>query len=416
MRYYIAISGLAVVSAECTENDYELIGNMNVSAMATCITYDFTYDWLQCLGNLGVTSDCAFTVNQDISDNLDVCTEWCIGDSTTATCKTCWGVVATKKFSYYAPVEYGLCSGIDDRAAIADVCLGNVVDDAYIGDLPTMADSLSPDCLSCFESRLLIINELDGCLSQCETPGAPCYDCQNVAIVAAMAYCNNELPTPNCTVIDYHKLHEMDTAGTKLCIEGIVGDGIIAADDGIVECLGQDSVVGISQDCIYPLDLHIDRQIRWVCDPSICADDSTSADCLNCRGSIMVQEVFEHAPNGTGPCGDSDNLDLISTVNMEAVIACGKELASTGATCLAYQATASPLCQRCLEVGTIRAMERCEPHCGEDVTGPDCMDCVNIGLMSVTAHCNAHSSGASAITGLSIISFVVMISLTFSAL
>ena len=129
----------------------------------------------------------------------------------------------------------------------------------------------------------------------------------------------------------------------------------------------------------------------------------------------MVQEVFEHAPNGTGACGGSVDRAAMADVDMTAVIACGSEQSSTGATCLAFQAEASEECRVCLEERTERAMRQCKPHCADNQTGLDCMECVNIGLMSAAAHCNAHMSAAAGMMGLPLVSLAALISLLLIA-
>ena len=255
-----------------------------------------------------------------------------------------------------------------EKSAIESADFADIVTD---GDIASFTDhaELSDSCSACFTARATIISEQTGCFVACEAPDRECADCHNVVFVAAIAFCNSQDPLPdvNCAVTDYGGLDLVNPATVKTCMENV------EEGDGFVECLGNGTAADLSDSCAVGLDAHIDFRIGEVCNATICTEENLSADCLNCHGAIMVQEIFENAPVGTGACGGDDDRLAMGNVDMTAVIACGSEEASTGATCLAFQAEASKICRSCLEAGTDRAMKQCGPHCADDVSSLDCM-------------------------------------------
>ena len=417
MRTIISVvAGIAIVSTteldDCTENDYRLIATMGVLDMANCISVAHAGDWQACMNTLSMTSDCAQHIQQNIDEaTCTICGEPCQSPDSQG-CRICLGVVAVQQIAVLAPTEDGACGNSDDKLAIEGVSAADVVYDLSITAFPSAA-SASQNCQSCIAAFSDIIPEDDNCGTLCnggdaDSPG--CYDCYNVVMVKAMAYCNHVpwLADVTCTDMDYERLDKMDPAAVKTCIEG-------AEDDGFVECFTDVDTVNLTEDCAMGLDQQIDFQIADICDTEICLLDNPTAHCLNCRGAVMVQEVFAHASEGAGACGNCQDREALRTVNMDAVIACGSEQASTGATCLAFQAEASELCRDCLQDRTELAIRQCQRHCVDDTAGPDCMECVNIGLMSAAAHCNDHMSGAAAVMGLSLISIIVVTSFSFLA-
>ena len=413
MRPIIAILGTVSVVVEgveyCTIEDYDKIGAMSVVGVSNCLLTDYPADWQTCLDNVNVTSDCAQNINGSITDALDECSVPCETPDTQP-CRLCVGMLAVQVMTILAPVDTGACGDQSDLEAIDGVCLEAIADGGF-GQLTTQAEP-SLDCGLCIDSYAQAITAPDRCSDYCgEIPTIGCDVCASVVMVSAIAYCNNNglLPTVTCTVTDYDGLESINPAVVKSCVEGAT------EDDGFVECLGNGTTANMNESCVEGLDAHIDFRIGEVCNATICTEENLSADCLNCHGAIMVQEIFENAPNATGACGGADDRAAMADVEMTAVVACGREQASTGATCLGFQAEVSEICQLCLEERTERAMKQCKPHCDPEVTGPDCMECVNYGLMSAAAYCNAHSGVTGMMRSLSLVSIVAIISFVLSA-
>ena len=409
MRSIIALVGIAGVSSggldNCTEGDYDAIAAMNVTAMAQCFIVDQPGQWQDCLNqNLDITCDCAQNIGDSAGNSeFTNCFGLCFEQAEHLDCRACIAAADAQQVSLLAPTMEGSCGSSGDRELFANANISDIANHTHILLMPSLI-GVSDGCASCLAARAV------NCVSSCDVRDPTCLDCENVDFVSAMAYCNNNvwLPEPDCTVADHTGLDRMNPANVKTCIEAAEGDGF-------VECFGNPDTVNMNANCSIGLDAHIDYRIGEVCNTTICTEDNLSADCINCHGAIMVQEVFEHAPNGTGACGGSDDRTAITDVDMEAVIACGSEQASTGATCLAFQAEASEECRVCLEDRTERAMRQCKPHCADDAVGPDCMECVNIGLMSAAAHCNVHMSAAAGMMGLPLVSLAALISLLLIA-
>ena len=404
MRSILVVAAITCVLVDgvpdCSVHDYNGVALMNLTAMAQCFTIDHPGQWYECIDSLqlAISLDCAGTIGDDVGAmELDLCYDRCFGHPANTDCRLCIGVVSARAFMLHAPTMTGPCGGEGDRERISGVCETQIINASDIHSLPAVAD-VSDSCSSCLSSHAV------NCASMCEVRDAACLDCETIDFVSAIAYCNAGvvLPVVNCSIADYTGLDKMNPAVVTTCVEAAEGDGFI-------ECFGNPDTVNMNSGCSIGLDAHMSYRIVDLCEDTVCASKSISAHCLNCQGSVIVQEIFEHAPNGTGACGGTDNLAAIAAVDMQAVIACGADQAITGATCLAFQAEASKLCINCLDERTKRAIEQCKPHCADDQSGPNCMSCINIGLMSAAAHCNAHMSGSVGFMNVSLLSLVAII-------
>ena len=426
--FVISITGLGMVAAiptqNCTLDDYqnEIGWDISIPSVAECLSATETADdWTTCFADQPVSESCADDLGTLIADADTVCNSPCESINSTD-CRICQGVVAMQQIAVLVPdTPYGMCGSESDRNAIMDADWSTVAEGDSVFDLIAVANvsELCGLCMTAWNATRPNTNiwnqtalDSDYCGPVCtdDAGSADCLNCLNVWWVSSLAYCSVTTWTGTCKDSDYASLAEMNPSTVKVCLEENAEN-----EDALFHCLTDGTSVNLTQDCAAKLDGEFDYLIDEVCDTTICTEDNLSADCINCHGAVMVQDIFENAPEATGACGGSDDRDAMANVDMVAVIACGSEQASTGATCLGFQAEVSEICQMCLEEGTERAMKQCEPHCAPDAVGLDCMECVNYGLMSAAAYCNAHSGVAGMMGSLSLVSFVAIISFVLSA-
>ena len=411
----LAYCNWAVSDVACSGDDFNALTFMDVGTVQDCMENQSGDGLVHCLGDggsLNISLDCSVGLDGTINEDVD---EWCedhCADMESFDCYNCRGAIAAQVVFSYAPPGDGNCGSDADKSAISDANMTDVFacgTDAPNTGASCLADvaNVSTECNWCLTSRTA--TSLDQCAVHCvDESSVDCLQCVSIGMMNAAAYCNTfgVLPEVICTVTDYKELSNMNAGAVTTCLE--------ENEDDFQLCLGDVDTVNMTDGCTVPLQTHIEDAWGTTCsEESVCANDILTAYCMNCRGAVMVQEVFAHAPNASGVCGSSDNLALMADVDMTAVIACGSEQAFTGATCLAFQAGASPRCRDCLEEGTLRAIGQCKAHCLVDETGPDCISCVNVGLMSAAAHCNM--SGSVGMVGLSLISFAAILSLVFLA-
>ena len=401
----------------CSDSDYHGLERMKAGSVKSCLEDNPGDGFVTCFDDstlVNMTADCSIDLDGKIDEYVRHECNYtsCADDSESVECYNCMGAAMVQQVVKYAPEGNGSCGG-DEGSSISELDLALALEGC--SDPYSAAECIynyvgaSDDCQLCIEEQTA--RGVRQCKHHCSgnPTGPDCLECANIGLMRAVAHCNflPYIAPPTCTADDYAGLDQMDAGAVALCLE------TVEVVDPFVDCFGIPDLVNMTEECSFGLHDHIQAGIEDECDTTICPLDdeatSLSADCLNCRGAVMVQETFEHAPEGTGACGDLDNRQAIADVDMDAVIACGKEMASTGATCLAFQAQASELCRECLELRTQRAMEQCTRHCGEDASGPDCMECVNIGLMSAAAHCNVHISGSVGMMGLSLIPLAALL-------
>ena len=400
----------------CEVEEMRSLESMDPGAVKTCIEGVEKGDGLvHCLtdvDSVDISLNCATSIVGDIDYGIfDFCDAHCT-DNTSVECYNCKGsIIAHRTFAYDSENVNGSCVSEDDRSLLNAALVDNdTIREAvftcgestpYVGAicLGTVAQ-VSAGCDACLTSRSLYASQQ--CSAHCsDSTSVDCLECVNIGLMAVAAYCNaNVLPT--CTTNDYKELSQIDAGDLATCIEDSEGD--------IHYCLSVVDNANITDGCIGPLLSQIDDAMATCTDDPVCEYDIPSAYCINCRGAVMVQKIFANVPEDGALCGTSDNLDLMAGVAVEAVIACGSEQAYTGATCLAFQAGATPLCRDCLEEGTMRAIGQCKAYCLVNETGPDCISCVNLGLMSAAAYCSMSSSAAMA-GGLSLISLASLLAL-----
>ena len=400
----------------CELTEMESLEMMDPAAVKTCMEGVVKGDGLvHCLtdvNSVNISLNCATSIVGDIDYEIyDFCDAHCT-DNTSVECYNCKGsIMAQKTFGYESPDVNGSCGSEEDLNLLYDALTSNDTireevftcgaSAPYLGAMCLgIVAQVSTECNSCLTARSLHARQQ--CSDHCsDATSVDCLECVNIGLMAAAAYCNvNAMAT--CTTNDYKELSQINAGELATCMEDNEGD--------LQLCLSEVDHANMTDGCSGPMQSQIDDAMATCSDDPVCASDIPTAYCLNCRGAVMVQKIFANAPEESGVCGTSDNRELIASVAMEAVIACGSEQAYTGATCLAFQAGASPLCRDCLEEGTVRAIGQCKAHCLVNETGPDCINCVNLGLMSAAAYCSM--SGSAGMAGsLSLISLAALLAL-----
>ena len=388
MRSIIAISGLAAVAAgppsNCTTDDYSKLFDMNIESAALCLN-DNDGSWDSCLSIANMSTNCQTDMLALFDSNSNTtCGDLCT-NVTSSGCRICLGVVAMQQADVLAPeVPWGVCGNSADRDAIASVNLSAIIEADSVTSIGIIGN-FSNNCANCFAEAAWFTANPDYCGVPCETSGnSLCYDCEAVMFFEAISYCNVLLPPVSCVDSDYAGLARMNPGTVMTCLE------TSQADDAFVACFGELNTANLTSDCSVGLEAVINAHMADVCDTDVCADESVTVDCLNCRGAVFVKTTMDNLPSISGVCNETE-ISAMDTLDLSVVLSCATEPYSA-ANCFASGAEVSDACSMCIESRTTRAVHQCAAHC-TDSTSADCLTCVNIGLMGATAHCT-FSSGA----------------------
>ena len=360
---------------KCSEDDYELIADVDILWMSECITLDQPGDWNTCLGEALVDPDCAEQVGEEIAAfSNSTCEALCDETPDAADCRICLSVVAVQQISILVPTENGACGNPDDLTAIIGANMTAVVEAGSIKDLPDVAE-VSYDCSSCLGDRARVILRDEGCKSLCVDDDAACMDCEKVAFVAAMAYCSNVtwVPVIECTELDYSSIGDMNITTVSDCITN-------EHPFDWQLCLG---VLDVGAICAFNLNSQIAAEIPEC--SSVCDGGHTdSLACKTCWGAVAVRETAALSPDSEGSCGGPDDFAVLSALN-ELDLATSEDISTLGDLVEGL----SVFCKHCLDSrAEIIAMEEgCLAQC-QDPSLPECLDCKNVVMVSAMAHCN----------------------------